>query len=152
MAVNRGRPYSQFNFLVQIDGGPAANTIEAGFQEVSGLGLEISVAEYRTGNFQDNTPMKITGTYKNPDVTMKRGVLGELGTFHEWVNQVRNGRQDQLRTITIQLQNEDHSAVVQEWTLTNARPIKYTGPSLSGKGTDVAVEEVVFASERIVVS
>ena len=34
------------------------------------------------------------------------------------------------------------------WKLIKARPMKYTGPSLNGKGTDVAVEELVLASER----
>ena len=118
-------------------------------QEVSGLGMEITVAEYRGGNFVDNTPMKITGTYKVPDVTLKRGVIGDLDTLYSWLNDVRNGSQTALRTVTIQLQSEDHANVVQEWKLTNARPTKYTGPSLTGKGTDVAIEEVVIACERI---
>jgi phage tail-like protein len=149
MAVERDRPYSQFNFLVVIEGGPDATSTRAGFQEVSGLGMEITVAEYRGGNFVDNTPMKITGTYKNPDVTLKRGVIGDLDTLYGWLDQVRNGSQTALRTVTIQLQSEDHAAVVQEWTLTNARPTKYTGPALTGKGTDVAMEELVLACERI---
>jgi phage tail-like protein len=51
--------------------------------------------------------------------------------------------------VTIELQSEDHTQTVQSWKLTNARPTKYTGPSLSGKGTDVAIEELVLASERI---
>jgi len=40
MAVQRARPYSQFNFMVLIgqDNGQGVN---AGFQEVSGLGTEI---------------------------------------------------------------------------------------------------------------
>jgi len=79
MAVERPRPYSQFNFRVAIENGPDAESTRAGFQEVAGLGMEITVAEYRGGNFKDNTPMKITGTYKVPDVTLKRGVIGELG-------------------------------------------------------------------------
>ena len=149
MAEFRDRPYSQFNFLVNITGGPDPQSPHAGFQEVSGLGMEITVAEYRGGNFNDNTPMKITGTYKVPDVTLKRGVLGDLATLYDWLDQVRNGSQDALRTVTIQLQSEDRTAVVQEWKLTNARPTKYTGPSLTGKGTDVAIEEVVLACERI---
>ena len=33
--------------------------------------------------------------------------------------------------------------------LTNARPTKYTGPALTGKGTDVAIEELVLAYERL---
>jgi phage tail-like protein len=149
MAVERDRPYSQFNFLVVIEGGPEATHPRAGFQEVSGLGLEITVAEYRGGNFKDNTPMKITGTFKVPDVTLKRGVIGDLETLYNWIRDVRNGSQTALRTVTIQLQNEDHSAVVQAWKLLKARPTKYTGPALTGKGTDVAIEEVVLACERI---
>jgi phage tail-like protein len=147
MAEFRERPYGQFNFLVDLGTGDTASP-QAGFQEVSGLGMEITVAEYRAGNFKDNTPMKITGTYKVPDITLKRGVIGSLDLY-QWLDQVRAGAQDQLRNITIQLQNEDHSSVVMEWKLTNARPIKYTGPSFSGKGTDVAVEELVLSCERI---
>ena len=149
MAVEQERPYSQFNFRVEIENGPEAGSTKAGFQEISGLGLEINVAEYRAGNFKDNTSQKITGTYKVPDVTFKRGVIGDLDTLYNWIDQVRSGSQTALRIVTIQLQNEDHSAVVQEWKLTNARPTKYTGPALSGKGTDVAIEELVMACERI---
>ena len=149
MAVERERPYGQFNFRVEIDGGPDASSARAAFQEVTGLGMEITVAEYRGGNFKDNAVQKITLGYKVPDVTLKRGVLGDLETLYNWINQVRSGSQTALRTVSIQLQSEDHTQVVQEWKLTNARPIKYTGPSLNGKGTDVAVEELVLACERI---
>jgi len=147
MAEFRERPYSQFNFLVNLGTGDTASP-QAGFQEVSGLGMEITVAEYRNGNERDNAPRKITGTYKVPDVTLKRGVIGSLDLY-EWLNEVRNGSQEQLRTVTIQLQSEDHTTIAQSWVLTGARPIKYTGPSLTGKGTDVAIEELVLACERI---
>ena len=49
----------------------------------------------------------------------------------------------------IELQSEDHTSTVQSWKLTNTRPIKYTGPTLSGTATDVAIEELVLAAERI---
>ncbi len=152
MAVDRGgRPYSAFNFLVQIDGGPdARGDWRAGFQEVTGLGMEITVAEYRAGSFKDNTPMKVTGTYKVPDVTLKRGVVGDLNTLYAWLNAVRNGQQDQLKEVTIMLLDEQRSDTpVQSWRLKGARPTKYTGPNLSGKSTDVAIEELVLACERI---
>ncbi|HKJ93845.1 MAG TPA: phage tail protein [Longimicrobiales bacterium] len=149
MATKRDRPYSQFNFKVEIENGPNADSVEAAFQEVSGLGMEITVAEYRGGNFKDNAPMKVTGTYKATDVTLKRGVIGELESLYSWLDEVRSGNQSALRTVTVQLMSEDHQTVAQEWKLTNARPTKYTGPSLSGKGTDVAVEELVLACERI---
>ena len=50
MAVLRdSRPYSQFAFRVKIAGDDGTSTI-AGFQEVSGLGTEIHIAEYRPGD------------------------------------------------------------------------------------------------------
>ena len=147
MAEFRERPYSQFNFLVDLGTGDTSSP-QAGFQEVSGLGLEITMAEYRNGNERDNAPRKITGSYKVPDITLKRGVIGSLDLY-EWIDEVRNGSQTQLRTVTIQLQSEDRSTIAQTWKLTNARPIKYTGPSFNGKGTDVAVSELVLAAERL---
>ncbi|SRR6266849_8860243 len=153
MATLRDRPYSQFNFRVKIanDNGDGTN---AGFQEVSGLGTEVHVAEYRAGNFKDNSPLKVNGSYKVPDVTLKRGVIGELETLHNWLKAVRDGgnSSDVLKTVTIALLSEDRKTEVQTWTLTNARPMKYTGPSLTGKGTDVAIEELVLAAEHIEVS
>ncbi|MEJ2503872.1 MAG: phage tail protein [Gemmatimonadota bacterium] len=80
---------------------------------------------------------------------MKRGVVGDLETLYSWLDEVRLGSQTALRTVTIELQSEDHTTTVQAWKLTNARPIKYTGPTLSGTATDVAIEELVLAAERI---
>ncbi|HYH78821.1 MAG TPA: phage tail protein [Longimicrobium sp.] len=149
MAVLRNRPYSAFAFRVVIENGPDADSALAAFQEVAGLGMEITVAEYRAGNSKDNAPLKVTGTYKVPDVTLKRGVIGDLTTLWDWINEVRNGSETALRTVTIELQSEDHTQTVQAWKLTNARPIKWTGPTPNGKGTDVAMEELVLACERI---
>ncbi len=148
MATQRDRPYSAFNFLVKLGDDADPNSVQAGFQEVTGLGLEITVQEYRAGNSKENSPIKVTGMNKIPDITLKRGVIGALDLY-EWLSQVRDGVQTALRTVVIQLQNEDHTAVVMEWKLTRARPIKYTGPSFNGKGTDVAMEELVLAAERI---
>jgi phage tail-like protein len=150
MATYRDTPYSQFNFRVNLGtGGPGPDDFKAGFQEVSGLGMEIHVAEYRAGNSKENSPLKVTGSYKINDVTLKRGVIGDLTTLYDWIDAVRNGDQTQGRTVIIQLMDETRTNAVQSWTLTNARPTKLTGPALTGKGTDVAVEELVLISERI---
>lgn len=153
MAVKRDRPYSQFNFLVDIGNG--TDSVEAGFQEVSGLGMEITVAEYRAGNEKRNAPIKITGTHKVPDVTLKRGVIG-AEDLYKWIDGVQKGKQTEAqRQVVIQLLSEDTEQLdtpVVTWILSNARPIKYTGPSLNGKGTDVAVEELVVACEKIEMS
>src|SRR3989442_14615906 len=115
MAVLRERPYVQFNFLVDLGDG-TTDGVQAGLQEVSGIGMEVTVAEYRNGNEKENSVRKITGLNKATDVTMKRGVIGSLNLY-QWLNQIRNGDQTAYRTVTIQLQNEDHTAVVQTWKL-----------------------------------
>jgi phage tail-like protein len=147
MAVLRERPYVQFNFLVDLGDGNTDGP-QAGFQEVSGIGMEVTVAEYRTGNHKENSVMKITGMNKSTDVTMKRGVIGSLNLY-KWLDQIRNGDQDALRTVTVTLMNEDHTAAVQAWKLLRARIIKHTSGPLNAKGTDVAMEELVLAYERL---
>jgi phage tail-like protein len=121
---------------------------EAGFQEVSGIGMEVTVAEYRNGNSRENSVMKVTGLNKSTDVTLKRGVIGSLNLY-KWLNDIRNGDQNAMRTVTIQLQNEDHTQVVQTWKLLRARIIKHTSGPMNAKGTDVAMEELVLAYERL---
>lgn len=147
MAVKRDRPYVQFNFLVDLGDGNTEGA-DAGFQEISGIGMEVTVSEYRTGNSRENSVMKITGMNKASDVTMKRGVIGSLNLY-KWLDQIRNGDQNALRTVTIQLQNEDHSETVQTWKLLRARITKHTSGPLNAKGTDVAMEELVLAYERL---
>src|SRR5205085_4237605 len=77
MAVLRDRPYVQFNFLVDLGTGTTDGP-EAGFQECSNIGMEVTVSEYRNGNEKENSVRKITGMNKATDVTLKRGVIGSL--------------------------------------------------------------------------
>ena len=147
MAVLRERPYVQFNFLVDLGTGNTDGQ-DAGFQEISGIGMEVTVAEYRNGNEKENSVRKITGLNKATDVTMKRGVIGSL-TLYQWLNQIRNGDQTAFRTVIIHLQNEDHTSIVQTWKLLRARIIKHTSGPLNAKGTDVAMEELVISYERL---
>ncbi len=148
MAVLRDRPYVQFNFLVDLGDGTGTENFQAGFQECSGIGMEVTVSEYRNGNAKENSVMKITGMNKSTDVTLKRGVIGSLNLYN-WLHQIRNGDQNAMRTVTISLQNEDHTAPVQTWKLLRARIIKHTSGPLNAKGTDVAMEELVLAYERL---
>jgi phage tail-like protein len=147
MAVQRDRPYVQFNFLVDLGTGNTEGP-QAGFQEVSGIGMEVTVSEYRTGNSKENSVMKITGLNKSSDVTLKRGVIGSLDLY-QWLDQIRNGDQSALRNVTVQLQNEDHTAVITTWKLLRARITKHTSGPMNAKGTDVAMEELVLAYERL---
>jgi phage tail-like protein len=123
--------------------------VAAGFQEVSGLGVEQTATEYRNGNEKENRPRKINTTYSVPDVTLSRGVI-KASNLWDWMNKVQNGKQaESLEDVVIELRDESGENVAVSWQLTNARPLSYSGPTLSGAGTEVAVEELVLACEDI---
>ncbi len=147
MAILRDLPYAQFNFLVDLGTGETEGP-EAGFQECSGFSITVDVIEYRNGNDKDNSPRKLTGLARVSDVTLKRGIIGSVGLY-KWIDQIRNGNQSALRTVTLQLQNEDHTAIVMTWKLLRARIVKHTTGPLNAKGTDVAMEELTLAYERL---
>jgi phage tail-like protein len=149
MAYKRDRPYSQFNFVIDlgIDGSDPTKP-DGGFQECSNVGMEVTVAEYRNGNEQLNSVRKITGLNKANDVTLKRGVIGSQNLYN-WLDTIRQGHEDQLKNVTITLLSEDRSTQVQVWRLINARIIKYVSGPFNAKGTDVAMEELTLAYERM---
>lgn len=141
MAVTRNNPYSGFNFLVEIDG-----LVDAGFSEISGLGHEIAVIEYREGSDRRGAVRKLPGLHKVGDVTLKRGLAGSLSLF-QWLKAVRDG-QPERRQVAVILMNEIGQPVMR-WQLQNAWPRKLTHGPLSAAGDIVAVEEMVLAVETI---
>jgi phage tail-like protein len=147
MAVIRELPYAQFNFLVDFGTGDT-ESVEAGFQECGAITMSVDVIEYRNGNERENSPRKITGLNKVNDITLKRGIIGSLNLYY-WLDHIRNGDQAALRTVLIHLQNEDHTAIVLTWKLLRARIVKLSSGPLDAKGTDVAIEEMTLAYERL---
>ncbi len=148
MPVREDRPYVQFNFQVDLNlPGMVPGQASGGFQEISGIGMEVTVSEYRNGNDRDNGTRKITGLNKASDVTLKRGVIGAL-PLYSWLDDIRNGNQRAFRDVTITLLSENREPVL-EWRLLRARIIKYTCGPLNAKGNDVAMEEMVLSPERL---
>lgn len=147
MAVLRDRPYAQFNFLVDLGDG-VTESPQAGFKECSAIGMSVDVVEYRNGNDKENAVRKLTGLSRYADVTLRRGVIGSLDLYG-WLNDIRNGNEQALRTVTVQLMNEDHSSVVQAWKLLRARIIKHTSGPLNACESEVAMEELTLAYERL---
>jgi len=153
MPVPRDNPYGAFNFKVTAERFGDAGTVQGGFQEVSGLSIEVTVAEYRNGNEPQNNVRKMAGMSKAGDVTLKRGVIGS-SSFYDWINDVRDGNDATMRaTVTIEMLDEARNGPVMTWTLINAFPTKHTGPTFNAKAaTDVAMEELVLACESVTIT
>ena len=152
MATERedGNPYSNFNFVVEVDG-----TEIAAFTDVSGLDTETTPIEYREGADPTNALRQLPGVEKYANVSLKRGISGSLALW-EWRRDVIDGGSafPARVSVTIKLLNETHDRgnPAMTWTLTNAWPTKLTGPTLAAKGSEVAVEEAVLVHEGLVVS
>ena len=50
------------------------------------------------------------------------------------------------------LPSEDRSTQVMTWKLVRARPVRYRGGPLHGRSSDLAIEELVLAYERLEVA
>lgn len=147
MAVARDNPYSGYNFIVTIEGviddGHRAQT---SFSEVSGLGVEITPIDYRTGAERTPTVRKLPGLTKYPEVSLKRGVTGDLALW-SWVKQAADGTVQRARVTIVQLDEERRPVLT--FTLANAWPVKFTGPTLDASASEVAFEEIVLCHEGL---
>jgi len=144
MASERKTPYPAFNFTVNFD----AAEIFGGFSDVSGIMTEITVSEYREGTDPENHVRKVQGVHKVGDVTLKRGII-DSATVWDWIQQTRTDGPDAKKTVVVAMLDEKRDPV-QKWTLRGVIPLKWTGPTLAGKGGgDVAMEELVLSCEAL---
>ena len=81
------------------------NAVKAGCTEVSGLETEVTPIEYRNGN-EDITVRKIPGLKKFTNITLKRGMTGDLAIW----NWIRNAMKGQVLRAegSIVLHDENH--------------------------------------------
>ena len=138
MAVQRDNPYTNHNFTVDLGAGATI-----GFSEVDLPAGELEVIEYREGN-ELARARKLPGLAKYPNVTLKRGVAGDLELF-EWWQSTRDG-QLLRRTVTITLLDEQRQPV-QRWVLREAWPAKLDYGSLDALGNEVVIETLELAHE-----
>lgn len=146
MAEFREDPYLDRNFRIQISGLEEAESARAQFSEVSGLTAEVEVVEYRAGNQKTNGVRKLAGQPRYENVTLRRGVLGDLGIW-EWIDTAIDG-QPEKRTVIIELLNGKREVVL-VWKLRNAWPCRYRGPHLDADGKSVALEELELCHEGL---
>ena len=144
--ARRTAPYPSYNYIVNLNGPRDPEKLLGGFSDVSGLTTEIHISEYRDGNEPESQVRKMPGSKKNGDVTLKRGVV-DSSDLWDWIKQTQTTGVLAQRDVVITLRDEANNPV-QAWKLRNVVPMKYTGPTLAGKGGgEVAMEELVLSTE-----
>lgn len=146
MAILRDVPYGNQHFRVDL--GTGGDGPAAGFSQIILPDISIDVIQYRTGNDKLSGTHKLPGLAHYGNVILRRGIIGSLDLY-DWIDQVRNGDANARRNVTISLLSEDLTSVVFLWKLLRAWPVKYSFGELNAKGTDVAIEELVLAFERL---
>ena len=142
----RTAPYPSYNYIVNLNGPRNPEQLLGGFSDVSGLTTETHISEYRDGNEPESHVRKVPGSHKVGDVTLKRGIV-DSSDLWDWIYQTQTTGVAAQRDVIIQLRDEA-GIPVQQWKLRNVVPMKYTGPTLAGKGGgEVAMEELVLSAE-----
>lgn len=117
-----------------------------GFSEVTGLSAEVQVIEYREGIDSAPSSRKLPGLKKYGNITFKRGIVSGDNELFEWFNTV--GFSAERRDLRVSLLNEEHSPVM-IWRITNAFPVKISGPNFNALSGDVAIETLEVAHEGL---
>lgn len=139
--ANRPDPYTNFNFLVEIDG-----IAKAGFEEVSGLSAEVDIIEYREGGDKSGSVRKIPGLNRYSNIVLKRGFTQDRSLWN-WFKAVLDGAVVRANG-SIVLLDSSRNAVLR-WVFREGWPSKWEGPSLNGKTSDIAIETLVIAHEGL---
>jgi phage tail-like protein len=147
MAVFRDKPYSNYNFLVDLGIGETDGA-QAGFSEVILPPAAIDVIQYRSGNDKESGVRKIPGRVHYGNIIFKRGVIGSLDLY-QWWNDVRNGNVNSARSVTVLLQNKDHTGTVLTWKFLRAWPVRYEFSPLEARGKETLIEILELAFERM---
>jgi phage tail-like protein len=146
MAVFRDDPYSCLNFQVLVAGVfEDGRSIRGSFSEVSGLDVSIAPIEYRNGS-EEMTVRKIPGLASYSNIVLKRGVIGDLA-FWTWIKSVLDGAPHRANG-TITLLDESREPVM-TWKFRRGWPCKWTGPTLSAKKNEVAIETLEICHEGL---
>lgn len=144
--VFREDPYGGYNFIVTINGvSDDGNAVKAGCSEVSGLETEVTPIEYRNGN-EDITVRKVPGLKKFTNLTLKRGMTGDIA-FWNWIRTAMKG-QVQRAQGSIVMQNENQQEVLR-WNFTRGWPCKFTGPGYNASNNETAFETIEICHEGL---
>lgn len=144
--VIRDDPYGAYNFIIEINGvSDDGQAVKGSFTEASGLEVEVTPIEYRNGS-EEITVRKIPGLKKFTNITLKRGITGDID-FWNWILAAMEG-QVQRTEGSIIMQDENKQEVLR-WNFKRAWPIKFTGPGLNAANNEIAMETLEICHEGL---
>lgn len=136
------------------DAAPTGEALgDGGFQECTGLEVEMDVQEYLEGGRNDGVIRRV-GRAKYSNIVLKRGMLYAddaqvVRDLWSWLQGVVSGRRPVARYDGIIDVKNRSGDTVATWVFDRGLPAKIRGPELNAKTGEIAIEELHIAHEGL---
>lgn len=130
-------PYLGFRFMVEIEG-----IFAGGFQEVSGLSVELEVDEIKEGGTNDYKH-KLPKGVKYGDIVLKRGLL-DINMTGSWFQDIIDKQIIERKSGSIRLMNE-LGIPTYSWDFFEAYPVKWEASGISASSNGIVTESITLA-------
>lgn len=137
----------------RVSGGGPQQLGDGGFQEVTGLEVEMDVVEHEEGGRNDGVVRRV-GRAKYQPLVCKRGMLGAADGDAEpelwkWFQDIVAGVRPIRRYSGAVRVLDQAGSPMAEWRFRDALPAKIVGPQLNAKTGEIALEELHLAHEGL---
>ena len=143
------------NASIGVNAGASAGQLgDGGFQECTGLQIDMDVHEITEGGRNDGT-VRLMGHGKYTNIVLKRGMLYPVGgtavsELWGWLQGVLSGVRPIARYDgVIEVLDTASNTVVATWVFDRGLPAKVMGPTLNAKSGEIAIEELTIAHEGL---
>jgi phage tail-like protein len=126
---------------------------DGGFQECTGLEVEMDVQEYQEGGRNDGIIRRV-GRARYQNIVLKRGMFySKSGVLNRdlwrWIQGVVGGQRPVERYDGLIDVMSVGSEVVATWSFDRGLPARIRGPELNAKTGEIAIEELHIAHEGL---
>jgi phage tail-like protein len=141
-----GRPFTSFNFSVELTVGDGDLLCNAAFAECDGLELNQEVKTIREGG-NNGVQIRLAGATAYGTLTLKRGLTASFDLWDWFEHSIQD---PSLRgDAAVVLFAADGTTERARWVLHDCRPLKLKAPPLNAKDGMVAVEEFQVAYQSL---
>lgn len=143
-SINSDYPITAFRYTAKIGDDDVA------FSEISGLNIGYETTEYKEATKDGIRTLQVVGQRDVPTVTMKRGIFEKSLQLYDWLNSMHTDDFER-KDIVISMLNNNNEAVI-TWTITNAFPVKFEGPSLDATSNDVSFQSLEVKGDALIIA
>ena len=138
--------FGSYNFLLEI-ANYSENTTEivGGFKSVTGMDSETEIIEFKQGN--DMVVRKKPGRTTYANIVLERGYTANDNLW-KWRKNIEDGLIDR-RSGSVIILDQDGSTEVARYNFYEAWPAKWYVPEMNSDGSQMAIEKIELAVEKV---